>query len=62
LKDEIKALAAGIKKLDKSVAEASEQRKQEHEEFTELMASDAAAKEILKFATNRLNKCSFLGP
>jgi len=56
LKDEIKALAAGIKKLDKSVAEASEQRKQEHEEFTELMASDAAAKEILKFATNRLNK------
>jgi len=56
LKDEIKALDAGIKKLDKSTAEASEQRKEEHEEFTELMASDAAAKEILKFAQNRLNK------
>lgn len=56
LKDEIKALAAGIKSLDKSVAEASEQRKEEHEEFTELMASNSAAKEILKFAINRLNK------
>jgi len=56
LKDEIKALQSGIKKLDKSVAEASEQRKEEHEEFTELMASNSAAKEILKFAVNRLNK------
>jgi len=56
LKDEIKALQAGVKKLDKSVAEASEQRKEEHEEFTELMASNSAAKEILKFAVNRLNK------
>merc|ERR1719359_596443 len=56
LKDEIKALEAGIKDLDKSVAESSEQRKEEHEEFTELMASNSAAKEILKFAVNRLNK------
>merc|ERR1719407_33882 len=53
---EIKALKKGIKDLDKSVAESSEQRKEEHEEFTELMASDSAAKEILKFAINRLNK------
>jgi len=56
LKDEIKALQAGIKKLDGSVAEASEQRKEEHVEFSELMASNSAAKEILKFAINRLNK------
>merc|ERR1719359_914836 len=56
LKDELKALTAGVKKLDKSVAEASEQRKEEHEEFSELMASNSAAKEILKFAINRLNK------
>mmetsp|Transcript_14620 Transcript_14620/g.22940 ORF Transcript_14620/g.22940 Transcript_14620/m.22940 type:complete len:699 (-) Transcript_14620:58-2154(-) len=56
LKDEIKALEVAIKKLDKSVAESSEQRKEEHEEFTELMASDSAAKELLKFAVNRLNK------
>jgi len=56
LKDEIKALEKGIKKLDKSVAEATEQRKAEHEDSTELMASDNAAKELLKFAQNRLNK------
>jgi len=56
LKDEIKALEAGIKKLDKSVAESTEQRKAEHEDVTELLASNNAAKELLKFAKNRLNK------
>merc|ERR1719473_1627089 len=56
LGDEIKALAAGIKALDKSVAEASEQRKEENGEFTELMAQDTAAKELLGMAKNRLNK------
>jgi chromosome segregation ATPase len=53
---DIKALQKGIKALDKSVAEATEQRKEENEEFTELMASDSAAKELLGFAKNRLNK------
>merc|ERR1719310_786266 len=56
LADEIADLDAGIKALDKSVAEATEQRKEENAEFTELMASDAAAKELLGFAKNRLNK------
>merc|ERR1719478_1422549 len=56
LADEIAALEAGIKALDKSVAEATEQRKEENAEFTELMASDGAAKELLGFAKNRLNK------
>jgi len=56
LAEEIKALEAGIAALDKSVAEATEQRKEENSEFTELMASDAAAKELLGFAKNRLNK------
>jgi len=56
LKDEIKALEKGIVALDKSVQEATEQRKEEHEDFTELMASDSAAKELLNFAKNRLNK------
>jgi len=56
MKEEIKALEKGIKKLDKSVAEATEQRKAEHEDYTELMASNNAAKELLKFAQNRLNK------
>merc|ERR1719460_1071635 len=54
--DEIKALEEGIKALDKSVAEATENRKEENAEFTELMANDAAAKELLGFARNRLNK------
>merc|ERR1719240_69899 len=56
LADEIAALEAGIKALDKSVAEATEQRQEENKDFTSLMASDAAAKELLGFARNRLNK------
>jgi len=56
LTDEIKALAAGIVALDKSVAEATEQRKEENSDYTTLMASDGTAKEILAFAKNRLNK------
>merc|ERR1719247_2666419 len=53
---EIAALEDTIKALDKAVAEATEQRKEENEDFTELMASDTAAKELLGFAKNRLNK------
>merc|ERR1719440_779323 len=53
---EIKDLVDSLKKLDKSVMELTEQRKEEHEEFTELMASDNAAKELLGMAKNRLNK------
>jgi len=56
LTDELKALAEGIKNLDKDVAESTETRKDEHSEFTELMASDTSAKEILGLAKNRLNK------
>merc|ERR1719247_2232844 len=52
LADEIKALEEGIAALDKNVAEATEQRKEENTEYTELMASDAAAKELLGFAKN----------
>merc|ERR1719190_112884 len=36
--------------------EATEQRQTEHADFTELMASDSAAKELLGYAKNRLNK------
>merc|ERR1719458_2056873 len=56
LTDEIKTLAAGIKELDKSVMTATEQRKEENTDYKELMASDTAAKELLKWAKNRLNK------
>jgi len=56
VKDEIASLEAGIKALDKSVQEATEQRQNEHAEFTSLMSSDSAAKELLGLAKNRLNK------
>jgi len=56
LSEEIDILKAGIKELDKNVLEATEQRKEENEDFKELMASDTAAKELMKFAKNRLNK------
>merc|ERR1712129_472240 len=56
LTEEISTLTKGIKKLDKSVAEATEQRKGENAEYKELKQSDTAAKEILLFAKNRLNK------
>merc|ERR1719411_364515 len=56
LAEEIDILKAGIKELDKNVLEATEQRKEENEDFKDLMASDTAAKELLKFAKNRLNK------
>merc|ERR1712079_485844 len=56
LGEEIAALTAGIKELDTMVAEATEQRKEENEDFKKLMAQDTAAKELMKFAKNRLNK------
>jgi len=55
-KSEIANLKAGIIALDKSVAEATKNRKAEHEENEELIASNSAAKEILNLAKNRLNK------
>jgi septal ring factor EnvC (AmiA/AmiB activator) len=54
--DEIAALEDGIKALDKQVAEATEDRKEEHEENTETLANNNAAKGIIEIAKNRLNK------
>merc|ERR1711962_348054 len=56
LSKEIKALQAGIKALDKSVAEATEQRKAEHAEFVETSTNNQAAVDLIAFAKNRLNK------
>jgi len=56
LTEEIAALKAGIKALDKAVAEATEIRKEENADYKELKQSDTAAKEILAMAKNRLNK------
>jgi hypothetical protein len=62
-KEEIAALAQGIaeaeasiKELDEQVREATEIRKEENEEFKALMQTNKAAKELLLFAKNRLNK------
>merc|ERR1719393_189265 len=54
--EEIKVLEEGIKALDKSVAEATEQRKEENADFTSLMAGNTAAKELILFAKNRMQK------
>merc|ERR1719171_2081500 len=54
--DEIKALGKAIADLDKTVAEATDNRKEENSDFKTLYASDSAAKELLAFAKNRLNK------
>lgn len=53
---EIAALVTGIKDLDQSVAEATAQRKAENSEFKDSLASNAAAKELLLFVKNKLNK------
>jgi len=56
LTDEIAALTKGIKDLDKQVAEATENRKEDHEEYVSTLASNNAAVEILGIAKNRMNK------
>jgi len=56
LASEIEALEDGIKKLDKSVSESTDQRKEEHDDFVASNAANIAAKDVLAFAKNRLNK------
>merc|ERR1719359_1047444 len=54
--DEIDALEDGIKALDKSVVEATENRKTEHTTYVDTMAADNAAKDVIGVAKNRLAK------
>jgi len=56
LQGEIAALGEGIVALDKSVAEATEQRREENDDAKTLLVNNQAAKELLEFAKNRLNK------
>jgi len=56
LTEEIKDLEDGIVKLDREVAEATMQRKEEHEEFVATLAANNAAKQLIEFAKNRMNK------
>eukprot|EP00747_Dinoflagellata_sp_TGD_P186063 gnl/TRDRNA2_/TRDRNA2_42905_c0_seq1.p1 gnl/TRDRNA2_/TRDRNA2_42905_c0~~gnl/TRDRNA2_/TRDRNA2_42905_c0_seq1.p1 ORF type:complete len:409 (-),score=161.60 gnl/TRDRNA2_/TRDRNA2_42905_c0_seq1:90-1316(-) len=53
---DLETLKDSIKALDKSVADASYNRKEDHEDFTGLMSGNAAAKELIEFAKNRLQK------
>merc|ERR1719272_517248 len=52
----IRALTKGIKDLDSSVSEATSTRKEEHDNFVETLAGNNAAKDLLGFAKNRLQK------
>lgn len=56
LKAETVALRAGIVDLDKSVADASTQRKAENAEYTQTAAENQASLGLIEFAKNRLNK------
>merc|ERR1719198_2280257 len=53
---EIDDLKKGLEQLDKDVAEATEQRKDEHGEYIDETAANQAAVELLGMAKNRLNK------
>merc|ERR1719183_3125077 len=56
LTDEVAALKKGIEDLDKQVDEATTNRKEENEDYQTLMSQDAAAKELIGMAKNRMNK------
>merc|ERR1719281_2009443 len=54
--DEIALLQKEIKELDLAVAEATEQRKEEHGEYIQFMEENNAAVQLLQKAKNKLNK------
>merc|ERR1719191_1574562 len=56
LTEEIEAISVGIKGLDKSVAQATENRKKENAAYLEELAANNAAVEIIGIAKNRMNK------
>jgi hypothetical protein len=56
LASEIAALQTEIKALDKAVTEATEQRKEEHEDFITFQTENNAAVQLIEKAKNRLFK------
>jgi len=56
LTSEVKTLQEEIVSLDKAVAEATEQRKKEHEAFLTTQAENQAATQLIEKAKNVLNK------
>merc|ERR1719191_2059818 len=56
LTSEIETLSAEIAALDKAVAEATEQRKEEHGAFLQMQAENQAATQLVEAAKNKLYK------
>merc|ERR1719482_1885494 len=56
LSEEVSSLQAEIKSLDKAVAEATEQRKEEHADFLQFQTENNAALQLIDKAKNRLFK------
>merc|ERR1719377_328425 len=56
LMEEISGLGASIEALDKSVADATEQRKEEHATYVETMQMNEAAMGLVEKAKNRMQK------
>merc|ERR1719382_1223445 len=56
LLDDIANLVAGIKDLDKEVADAADMRRQENKEFRSERATNAAAKKLLNLAKKRMSE------
>merc|ERR1719443_1979295 len=56
LAEDMKTLAMEVQGLDKSVAEATEQRKEEHAAYTESLALQETAIQLIAKAKNRLLK------
>merc|ERR1719213_430516 len=56
LMEEISGLGASIAALDKSVADATEQRKEEHATYVETMQMNEAAMGLVEKAKNRMQK------
>merc|ERR1740123_735807 len=54
LTEEVATVAQGMKSLDAMVKDAGDQRKAEHKEYIEILASNNAAKQLLKKAKHRI--------
>merc|ERR1719171_26594 len=56
LDEELKTIAKGLADLDQEVAKATTQRKEENAEYTQTLAANNAAMQLIEMAKNRLNK------
>merc|ERR1719450_1383460 len=56
INEEVATLKAEIAELDKAVSEATDQRKEEHEDYVEFIQLTNTAVELVGKAKNRMNK------